>query len=208
MASWVRDRLSLGSSRNSNVVNSREVSSQIVVSNWKVPRQKIETIYQRGKFDFSTALSIKDHEETFSLDETILLKAESDNITTFTPKLLKQNEITIPQEFIIQNTRPPKNIAQKNIQQIIEETDGRVLIRFNLSKERNLSSKSLENLELPRTSYSTPSRSASYDYLKDNQVEDTQKIYYKAPIAEPIAEATSSIGSQLTQLCSLRHFPP
>ena len=31
-----------------------------------------------------------------TLDETILLKAESDNITTFTPKLLKWNEITIP----------------------------------------------------------------------------------------------------------------
>ena len=40
-----------------------------------------------------------------------------------------------------------------------------------------------------------PSRSTSYDYPKDNQVEDTQKIYYKAPIAEPIDEATSSIGS-------------
>ena len=48
---------------------------------------------------------------------------------------------------------PLRNIAQKNIQQIIEETDGRVLIRFNSSKERSLSSKSLENLELPRTSY-------------------------------------------------------
>ena len=69
MASWVRDRLSLGSSRNSNVVNSREVSSQIDVSNWKIPKQKIETIYQIGKFDFNTTLSIKDHEETFSLDE-------------------------------------------------------------------------------------------------------------------------------------------
>ena len=36
MASWVKDRLSLGSSRNLNVVNSREVSSQIDVSNWKI----------------------------------------------------------------------------------------------------------------------------------------------------------------------------
>jgi len=110
-----------------------------------------------------------------TLDETMLLKAESDNITTFTPKLLKWNEITIPKEFITQNTRPPKNIAQKNIQQIIEETNGRGLIRFNSSKERSLSSKSLENSELPRTSYSTPCRSTSYDYSKDNQVEDTQK---------------------------------
>jgi len=40
-----------------------------------------------------------------------------------------------------------------------------------------------------------PSRSSSYDYSKDNQVKNTQKIYYKAPIAEPIDEATSSIGS-------------
>jgi len=48
-----------------------------------------------------------------SLDETMLLKAELDNVTTFTPKLLKLNEITIPQEFVIQNTRPPRNIGSK-----------------------------------------------------------------------------------------------
>ena len=42
MASWVRDRLSLDSSKNSNVVNNREVSSQIDVSNWKIPKQIIE----------------------------------------------------------------------------------------------------------------------------------------------------------------------
>ena len=69
MASWVRDRFSLGSSKSSNVVNSREVSGQIDMSTWKIPKQKIETIYQIGKFDFNTALSIKDHEETFSLSE-------------------------------------------------------------------------------------------------------------------------------------------
>ena len=42
MTSWVRDRLSLGSSKNSSVFNSREVSSQIDVSNWKIPKQIIE----------------------------------------------------------------------------------------------------------------------------------------------------------------------
>jgi len=67
MASWVRDRLSLGSSRNSNVVNSREVSSQIDVSNWKIPKQKIEIIYQVGKFNFNTALLIKDYEAISSI---------------------------------------------------------------------------------------------------------------------------------------------
>jgi len=63
MASWVRNRLSLGSSKNPNVINSREVSSQIDMSNWKIPKQKIEAIYQIGKFDFNTALSIKDFED-------------------------------------------------------------------------------------------------------------------------------------------------
>jgi len=41
----------------------------------------------------------------------MLQKAESDNLTTFTPKLLKWNGITVSQEFIIQNTRPQRNIA-------------------------------------------------------------------------------------------------
>ena len=59
----------------------------------------------------------------------------------------------------------------KILKQIIEESDGRILIRFNLSKEQILSSKSLENLELAQTSYSMPSRSSNYDYSKDNQVE-------------------------------------
>ena len=72
MASWVRDRLSLGSSRNSNVVNSREVSSQIDVSNWKIPKQKIETIYQVGKFDFNTALSINVISKPFEINKDYL----------------------------------------------------------------------------------------------------------------------------------------
>ena len=50
-------------------------------------------------------------------------------------------------------------------------------------------------MELPWTSYWLPPRSPNCDYLKDKQVKDTQKIYYKASIAEPIDDATSSIGS-------------
>ena len=71
-------------------------------------------------------------------------------------------------------------------------SDGRILIRFNSNREKD--SGLSENIELPRTSYSMSSRSSNYDYLKDNQVEGTQKINYKAPAAEPIDEATSSIG--------------
>ena len=41
----------------------------------------------------------------------MILKAESDNVNTFTPKLLKWKKITIAQEFVVQNTRPPRNIG-------------------------------------------------------------------------------------------------
>ena len=51
------------------------------------------------------------------------------------------------------------------------------------------SSRFSKNVELPQSSDSMPSKSSNYDYLKHNQVEDSQNIYYKAPIAEPIDEA-------------------
>jgi len=54
------------------VVNSREVSSQIDVSNWKIPKQKIETIYQVGKLDFDTALSINVISTPFEINKDYL----------------------------------------------------------------------------------------------------------------------------------------
>jgi len=72
MASWVRDRLSLGSSRNSTVVNSREVSSQIDVSNWKIPKQKIETIHQIENFDSDTSSSINVISTPFEINKDYL----------------------------------------------------------------------------------------------------------------------------------------
>jgi len=50
-----------------------------------------------------------------SLVETMLLKVESDNVITFTLKLLKWNEITISQEFSIQNTGSPRYIVEKKV---------------------------------------------------------------------------------------------
>ena len=54
------------------MVNSREVSSQIDMSNWKIPKQKIETIYQVGKFDFNTALSINVISTPFEINKDYL----------------------------------------------------------------------------------------------------------------------------------------
>ena len=50
--------------------------------------------------------------------------------------LLKWNEITVSQEFVIQNTRARRNIAEKNVQPTIEGPDGRVLTRLNQAKNK------------------------------------------------------------------------
>jgi len=44
MSSWFSDRLSLGSVKKSNMVNSKEVSCQDYFSNWKITKQKVEMV--------------------------------------------------------------------------------------------------------------------------------------------------------------------
>ena len=91
--------------------------------------------------------------------------------------------MAIPKEFTIQNTRPPRNIAEKNVQQPTEAADRRVLIGFNSSWDKGSSRKFLENVKFLRFSYAMPFKSSNYHYLKDNQVKDSQIIYYTATIA-------------------------
>ena len=76
MTSWFSDRLSLGCVKKSNVVNNKSVSCQEYFSNSKIPQQKLEMV------SLVLMLSIKDHEETFSLDEeleTANLRSKIDN---------------------------------------------------------------------------------------------------------------------------------
>ena len=88
-----------------------------------------------------------------------------------------------------------ETLAQNNVQQIIEVIDGRVLTRFNSRREKCSSLWFSKNVKLPWSSYSVPCKSSNYDYLKNNEAEDSQKIYYKAPTTKPIDEASFSIGS-------------
>ena len=44
MISWFSDRLSLGSVKKSNVVNSKGVSCQDYFSNSEIPKQKVEMV--------------------------------------------------------------------------------------------------------------------------------------------------------------------
>ena len=112
----------------------------------------------------------------------MFLKVESDNVATFTVKLLNWNEITILQEFIVQNTGPPRNITEKIVQQIIEEPNGRGLIAFNSSEEKGSSPRFFLNVKLPLSSYSKHFKFSNYGSVKDNLVEDSQNINYKALI--------------------------
>ena len=61
--SWFSDRLSLGCVKKSNVVNNKSVSCPEYFSNSNIPQRKLEMV------SLVLMLSIKDHEETFSLDE-------------------------------------------------------------------------------------------------------------------------------------------
>ena len=45
-------------------------------------------------------------------------------------KQLKWDEITIPDQWKIEITQPPRNFEQKNISKIIEQKDGKILLRF------------------------------------------------------------------------------
>ena len=61
--SWFCDRLSLGCVKKSNVVNNKSVSCPEYFSNSNIPQRKLEMV------SLVLMLSIKDHEETFRLDE-------------------------------------------------------------------------------------------------------------------------------------------
>ena len=97
--------------------------------------------------------------------------------------MLRWNQITIPREFTIQNTKPSRNIAEKNVQEPTEEPDGRALIGFNSSWDKGSSQKFLENVKLLWSSHAMPFKSSNYHYLKDNQVKDSKISYYTATIA-------------------------
>jgi len=62
--------------------------------------------------------------------ETILLQIEDDKPIVFTPKALKWDEITIPDVIKLQEPQQSAQIEQRGIDQIIEEPDGWVILKF------------------------------------------------------------------------------
>ena len=116
-------------------------------------------------------------------EETVLLQIEAEQSKTFVPKRLKWNEITIPEEFKIENPQNPRDIEKTEISDIIEENYGTVLIRFNSFKER------------PSTSYryAEPSRKSYSEYSFQQPI----KVFHKSPLPEVNQESYSPTSSQM-----------
>ena len=64
-------------------------------------------------------------------EETILIQVCTNESTTYVPKSLKWDEISIPEELIIPEPRPPMNITIREISLISETFDGRPLLKFS-----------------------------------------------------------------------------
>ena len=68
--------------------------------------------------------------------EIILLWIDDEKPTVFTPKLLKWDEITLPNELELQEPQQPAQIERRDIDQIIEEPDGWVILKFRSASIR------------------------------------------------------------------------
>ena len=132
--------------------------------------------------------------------ETVLLQIEEDKPTVFTPKLLKWDEITLPDELELQEPQPSAKIERRDIDQIIEESDGRVILKF-----RSLSIK--ENISNPRPSNNRRSFSDFSSTLEP--LDHSQRYRFGNPIPEPIIDppspTSSGIGAVINVLANI-HF--
>ncbi|CDY53569.1 BnaA09g53980D [Brassica napus] len=83
--------------------------------------------FKQSTFEFNSRCLLQDDKG----ETTILAVHSKDTPTaTYTPKQLKWDEITIPDQWKIEITQPPRNFEQKNISKIIEQKDGNILLRF------------------------------------------------------------------------------
>jgi len=86
--------------------------------------------------------------------EIVLLQIEDDKPTVFTPKLLKWEQISHPNALEIPNCVPPAQVERRDIDQIVEEPSGRVILQFRSKSIR-------EDISIPESSNY---RRSVYDY--------------------------------------------
>ncbi|KAI5659856.1 hypothetical protein M9H77_28649 [Catharanthus roseus] len=135
-----------------------------------------------------------------SRDETVLLHIDAEQSKTFTPKRLKWHEITIPDEFQIENPHPCPDIERKEISQIIEEPNGNVLIRFNSMREHGSSSIPMEP---SRHSFAHPRRQSYAESSEQSfRIPNAIHVHHTAPIPEvstspPLSPTASQMKGEI-----------
>ncbi|KAI5652975.1 hypothetical protein M9H77_30162 [Catharanthus roseus] len=113
-----------------------------------------------------------------SRDETVLLHIEAEQSKTFTPKRLKWHEITIPDEFQIDNPHPLHK-ERNEVSQIIEEPDGNVLIRFTSMRKHASSS----TIQPGRHSFEHSRRRSFAESSEQSfRMPDSIHVHHTAPI--------------------------
>jgi len=116
--------------------------------------------------------------------ETILLQIEDDKPTVFTPKALSWDEITIPDVIELQEPQNTSQIERRDIDQIIEEPDGLVILKF-----RSLSRR--EDPSLPGPS----NYRRSFSDTSSQNIGQSQRYRFRSPISKPIIDPPSPTSS-------------
>ena len=114
------------------------------------------------------------------------MQIEDDKPTVFTTKALKWDEITVPDVIELQEPQHSTQIERRDIDQIIEEPDGRVILKF-----RSLSS--CEDPLLPGPS--NYRRSFSECSFQIGNLDHSQRYRFRSPIPEPIIDPSSPTSS-------------
>ena len=101
-------------------------------------------------------------------------------------KQLKWDEITIPDQWKIEITQPPRNFEQKNISKIIEQKDGKILLRFGSYKDPLPPRISSYHSRAYFSEYRTGQSSTNSETESINQsIRQDEPIRFKAHVAEP-----------------------
>jgi len=118
--------------------------------------------------------------------ETILLQIEDEKPTVFTPKLLKLDEVTLPDEIELQEPQQPAQIERRDFYQIIEEPDGRVILKFrSLSIRDDLAILGPSNFRRSFSDYSS----------RFEPLDHSQRYRFRAPIPKPVPDPPSPTSS-------------
>ena len=122
---------------------------------------------------------------TLNSQKIILLQIEDDKPTVFTQKLLKWEEITLPDELEIPNCVPRARIERRDIDQIVEEPDIRVILRFSKSIH--------EDISIPESS--NYHRYFSKNSTRSEPLDNSKRYRFRTPIIEPIIDPPSTSDS-------------